>query len=81
MAVKLQEDMSHAEIDQDNVSLAAKCSWSRSLISPQCSRARICWAIIRSFLRHDTIAGGTATQSGRRFPNPSASRGRIFCGS
>ena len=45
--LKLQEETvgtSHANINQDNVSLAAGCSWSRTdaqsvIVSSQCSRA------------------------------------------
>ena len=51
------------------------------LVAQSDTPARRCWAIIRGFLRCDTIAGGTGTQSGRRFPNPSASRGCRFCSS
>ena len=84
--LKLQEDTSsHAARHRSRRCLscwrAARCSWSRSLISPSPVFARRCWAIIRVFLRRDTIAGRMGTQSGRRFHNPSGSRGRRFCGS
>ena len=44
---------------------AARCSWSRSLIP----RVRACcWAIIRGFLRRDTIAGAVRTRRNAVFP-------------
>ena len=56
--LKLQEDTSHADIDQDDASLAGvlQDAVGRAVgyPPPQC-----CWAIIRGFLRHDTIAGRT----------------------
>ena len=67
--LKLQEDTPQADIDQDNVSLAGvlQDAVGRAVWYPpprQCSRC-VYWAIIRRFLRRDTIAGGTGTQSGR----------------
>ena len=54
--LELHEDTSHADIDQDDVSLSGV---------PQDAvvRARRCWAIICGFMRRDTIADGTGSQS------------------
>ena len=59
--LKLQEDMPQADIDQEDVSLAGVQLVAQS----DTPRVRCCWAIIHGFLRCDTIAGGTGTQSGR----------------
>ena len=87
--LELQEETPPADIDQDNVSLAGVLQGAvgRAVDTP-CARtpcARCCWTIIRGF---HTIAGGTEhavgtrlDASGRRFPNPSASRARRFCSS
>ena len=82
--LKLQEDCRHAPSrhrSRQCISCwrAARCSWSRNLIPP-CSRAPLLGDNMRfSESWHDRR--GSRDASGRRFPNPSASRGRIFCGS
>ena len=81
--LELQEDTPQADIDQDNVSLAGMLQGAvgRAVDTPVFARA-CCWTIIRGF---HTIAGGmehaVGDASGRRFHNPSASRGGRFCSS
>ena len=81
--LKLQEDTPQADIYINTMYLLlARCkvqlpqSWSRSLIPP-CSRATLLGDNTR-FSRRDV---GQSMQWGRRFPNPSASRGSRFCSS
>ena len=79
----LQEDMPQTDIDQDNVSLA--CVLQGAVATELVAQSDIprvreccCWAIICGFLRRRV---SSRDASGRRFPNPSASRGRRFCSS
>ena len=64
-SLKLQEDTSHADKDQDDVSLAGvlQDAVGRAVWYPPPQCLRRCWAIIRGFLRRDTIAGTPFFQS------------------
>ena len=74
--LKLQEDTPQADIDQDNVSLAGvlQGAVATELVRP-CSRVTLLGDNTR-FSRRSQVG-----QSRRRFPYPSASRGRRFCSS
>ena len=60
--LELQEDPPQVDIDQEDVSLTGVLQGAvgRAVF------ARCCWAIIRGFLRRDTIAGVTEHAVGTR---------------
>ena len=79
--LELQEETPQADIDQDNVSLAGVLQGAvgRAVDTPV-------FALLlddNTRFSHDRRRGGACSRdaSGRRFPNPSASRARRFCSS
>ena len=72
--LELQEDMPQADINQDNVSLAGVLQGAVGRAVDLDDNTRF---------SHDRRWDGACSRdaSGRRFPNPSASRARIFCSS
>ena len=84
--LKLQEDTDtpQADIDQDNVSLAGVLQGAVgcTVVTPVSRRATLLLGDNTRF-SHDRRWDGACSRdaSGRRFPNPSASRGRRFCSS
>ena len=79
--LELQEETPQADINQDNVSLAGVLQGAvgRAVDTPV-------FALLlddNTRFSHDRRWDGACSRdaSGRRFPNPSASRARIFCSS
>ena len=68
------QDTPQADIDQDNASLAG-------VLQGAVGRARALLLDDNTRFSHDRRWDGACSRdaSGRRFPNPSASRGRSFC--
>ena len=81
--LELQEDTPQADIDQDNVSLAGVLQGAvgRAVDTPVFALLLDDNTRFSHDRRWDGACSRDADASGRRFPNPSASRARRFCSS
>ena len=82
--LELQEETPQADINQDNVMyLLLACCKVQLVAQSQCSRAAMLLLGDNTRFSHDRRWDGACSRdaSGRRFPNPSASRARRFCSS
>ena len=82
--LELQEGTPQADIDQDNASLAGVLQGAVGrTVDTFAPRSRALLLDDNTWFSHDRRWDGACSRnaSGRRFPNPSASRGRRFCSS
>ena len=81
--LKLQQDTPQADIDQDNVSFAGVLQGAvgRAVDTPVFALLLDDNTRFSHDRRWDGASACSRDASGRRFPNPSASRARRFCSS